>query len=88
MNKTDVFKLVLCHSKQLRSAANSHAWFFESSVHFRSIDKLNDFDQDPPTSGSSIKSQVLDLKTLPIFSPLKRGVMCFSYSISIVVSYN
>ena len=24
---------------------------------------------------SSIKSQVLDLKTLPIFSPLKRGVI-------------
>ena len=26
------------------------------------------------TSGSSIKSQVLDLKTLPIFSPLKMSV--------------
>ena len=26
------------------------------------------------TSGSSIKSQVLDLKTLPIFSPLKINV--------------
>ena len=26
------------------------------------------------TSGSSIKSQVLDLKTLPIFSPLKISV--------------
>ena len=36
------------------------------------------------TSGSSIKSQVLDLKTLPIFSPLKISVKkvneksCFS----------
>ena len=29
------------------------------------------------TSGSSIKSQVLDLKTLPIFSPLKISVMNF-----------
>ena len=26
------------------------------------------------TSGSSIKSQVLDLKTLPVFSPLKISV--------------
>ena len=29
------------------------------------------------TSGSSIKSQVLDLKTLPIFSPLKISVKRF-----------
>ena len=29
------------------------------------------------TSGSSIKSQVLDLKTLPIFSPLKISVIVF-----------
>ena len=42
------------------------------------MDKLNDFDQNPATSGSSIKSQVLDLKTLPIFSPLKRGVIGLS----------
>ena len=46
----------------------------KSSVYFTSIDKLNDFDQNRATSGSSIKSQVLDLKTLPILSPLKRGV--------------
>ena len=26
---------------------------------------------------SSIKSQVLDLKTLPVFSPLKRGIKCW-----------
>ena len=42
-------------------------------MYFKSIDKLNDFDQRRTTSGSSIKSEVLDLKTLPIFSPLKRG---------------
>ena len=30
--------------------------------------------QNRATSGSSVKSQVLDLKTSPIFSPLKRGV--------------
>ena len=29
------------------------------------------------TSGSSVKSQVLDLKTLPIFSPLKVSVKCY-----------
>ena len=28
------------------------------------------------TSGSSIKSQVLDLKTLPIFTPFKMSVNC------------
>ena len=38
----------------------------------RSIDKLNDVDQNSPTFGSSIKSQVLDLETLPIFHPLKK----------------
>ena len=42
-------------------------------MYFRSIDKLNDFDQNSATSGSSIKSQALDLKTLPILSPLKKG---------------
>ena len=42
---------------------------------FRSIDKLNDFDQNRPTLRSSIKSQVLDLKTLPVFSPLKKGAI-------------
>ena len=30
------------------------------------------------TSGSSIKSQVLDLKTLPIFGPLKMSVKMHS----------
>ena len=43
-----------------------------SSMYFRSIDKLNDFDQNRATFGSSIKSQVLDL---PIFSPLKRDII-------------
>ena len=31
------------------------------------------------TSGSSIKSQVLDLKTLPIFSPLKLNIKARSH---------
>ena len=34
------------------------------------------------TSGSSIKSQVLDLKTLPIFSPLKTSVNGIAINIS------
>ena len=43
-------------------------------MYFRSTDKLNDFDQNRAISGSGIKSQVLDLKTSPILSPLKRGL--------------
>ena len=35
------------------------------------------------TPESSIKSQVLDLKTLPIFSPLKISVMCH-YSVCVI----
>ena len=49
-------------------------------MYFRSIDKLNDFDENRTTSGSSVKSQVMDLKTLPMFSPLKRGVSRFDKS--------
>ena len=36
-------------------------------MYFSFIEKLNDFDQNRATSGSSSKSQVLDLKTLAIF---------------------
>ena len=40
---------------------------------------------DQTTSGSSIKSQVLDLKTLPIFSPLKSKYNCFAAFLQIAL---
>ena len=44
-------------------------------MYFRSTDDLDDFDQNCATPESSIiKNQLLDLKTLHVFSPLKRGV--------------
>ena len=63
MSKIDVFKF---EGRQLD---------IPDSLYLGSIEKLNDFDQNRPPSGSNINSQVLDLKTLPIFSPLKRGVI-------------
>ena len=71
MSKIDVFKLVLYHSKQLQLR-------IPDSLNPRCIlDLLTSLMisiKAKQLPGQVSESKVLDLKTLPIFSPLKRGV--------------
>ena len=67
----------MCASSGLQPAFSS--WilpytYFQWKIQYLTLD----------ISGSRIKSQVLDLKALPIFSPLKISIKCLINTVSVV----